>query len=107
MADGLEQRKAVLEEMQTEGEIRSEKLNEVKELARKLDLDMVDVEFARKKLNREWENICDTATNKRKENIRKAEQVQATQNDTIDLQTKKRKILAELSKAQDFHQEVK
>lgn len=106
LVEGLEQRKIVLAELQTESEIRSEKLNAVKESSRKIDLGLVDIEFSRKKANREWENISDSTMNQRRENIRRAEMVQSAQNDTLDLETKKRKILAELSKAQEFNQEV-
>ena len=106
LVEGLEQRKSVLAEMQTESEIRCEKLNDIKELSRKLDLGLVDIEFSRKKANREWENMCDTATNLRRENVRRTEQIQGAQNDSLNLEAKKRKVLAELSKAQEFHQEV-
>lgn len=106
LIEGLEDRKNVLADMRHTSDSLAEQIRSVKDQVRILDLEYIDGEFARKRVAREWDNTSDAFTNVRRDNIRRADQIQVAQNFQLELEAKKRRVLAELNKAQEFHEEV-
>lgn len=106
MEDGLEQRRGVLTELLNESELRNSKISSAKENTRKFELETVELEFQKKKQTRELENNQDLASNLKRENLRKKEQVEGAKGDTSSLEAKRRKLMSDLSRAEEIHAEV-
>lgn len=106
LEEGLALRKTVLSELRAENERSAAKAASVKEDTRKVDLDIVQSEFSRKKAYREWEAVDDTIAQLKRENARKFEILRTTQEQSKELEAKRKKIQAEFAQVQEFHLEV-
>lgn len=106
LEESIKTRQAVLENLQTDAEDKSNRIDYLKENSRKMEIENVDIEFKRKKLGREIDSLTELCNNLKRDNTRISEDILGSKHDAIKITNKTQHVLNQLDQYESLNSQV-
>ena len=106
LEESIKERQLVLDDLQADAEAKNSKIEIIKKNSREMDLENVDIEYKRKKLDRELCALTEMCLNLRRENERLAGDVEDLQHEGTKLEAQKRNYKDQIDHSEGLQCEV-